>query len=335
VVSEFDKGRMVQCMIFGMTLRAAGEETGYDHKTVSLYWKRYCEEKNCDRKPGQGAPRKTNDREDREIVLAVKRKRDVTINQIKADIPDLVSELDLSGELIRRRIHEAGLHSVVAIKKPFISEENRRKRLKWAREHLLWSYEQWNSVIWSDESMFELRADIQKLVWKYDDESLNTDLTVGTVKHQPHVMVWGCFSGKCGVGDLTVVKGKVNADGYIKVLRKHLLPSIDKFEEEYCIFQQDNAPIHNAASTTEFLLENEVNTMNWPPQSPDLNPIENLWGELNRVTKDRQPRDLEQLEEIINKAWHEISDVYITDLIESMHERCKAVIDANGMSTRW
>ena len=66
--------------------------------------------------------------------------------------------------------------------------------------------------------------------------------------------------------------------------------------------------------------------MQWPAQSPDLNPIENLWAELNRLTKVKKPKNENELFEILKSGWNEITDEYLHKLVESMPSRCKAVI---------
>ena len=90
-------------------------------------------------------------------------------------------------------------------------------------------------------------------------------------------MIWGCFSAK-GVGKISVIDGKMNAKKYKQILQKNLMSSVKSLElsSDY-IFQQDNDPKHTAKSTKKWLSENNVNILQWSCQSPDLNPIENLW----------------------------------------------------------
>jgi len=89
-------------------------------------------------------------------------------------------------------------------------------------------------------------------------------------------MVWGCFTYS-GLGPLVRLEGRINAVAYIDVLDNHLLGFIDDLgdEEEY-LFQEDNAPIHTARVATEWKRDNDIETLPWPAQSPDMNPIENL-----------------------------------------------------------
>ena len=75
--------------------------------------------------------------------------------------------------------------------------------------------------------------------------------------------------------------------------------------------------------------------MNWPAQSPDLNPIEILWGSLNRLTQDRNPQSEDELFEILKHAWNSMSDEYPHNLVESMPSRCKAVIQSKEWPTKY
>ena len=90
-----------------------------------------------------------------------------------------------------------------------------------------------------------------------------------------------------GVGPLCFIKSRVNAAVYQEIL-EHLLPSADElYGDADFIFQQDLAPVHTAKSTKTWFNDRGITVLDWPANSPDLNPIENLWGIANRKMRDR------------------------------------------------
>uniref|UniRef100_A0A3B1JDA5 Tc1-like transposase DDE domain-containing protein n=1 Tax=Astyanax mexicanus TaxID=7994 RepID=A0A3B1JDA5_ASTMX len=134
-------------------------------------------------------------------------------------------------------------------------------------------------VIFSDESRICIGQgdDAGTFVWCRSSEIYEEACLKKTTKFPQSLMIWGCMSGK-GTGEMTVVNFSINAQVYIDILDSFLIPSIetDVWRIIGIIFQDDNASCHRAKTVKAFLGERHIQSMSWPANSPDLNPIEKL-----------------------------------------------------------
>ncbi len=154
----------------------------------------------------------------------------------------------------------------------------KRRRVLWAKANLKWTVLKWKNVLWSDKSKFDiLVGNHGRRVLRAKEEGDLPACYQHSVQKPASLMVWGCISAY-GMGSLHVLEGTVNAEGYIKILEQHMLPSRRRlFQGRPFVFQQDNAKPHTAAITTAWLRSRRVRVLNWPACSPDLSPIENIW----------------------------------------------------------
>jgi transposase len=291
----------------------------------------FMEDDQCARRKGSGRPRKMNDGDLRQVVLAVKRERYITCSRIKREL-----RLEVSARTVNRRLTETKeIYSAWTQAKPWISKDNRVRRVQWCKDHLEWTLEDWKSVLWSDESPFELRNGMRKRVWKLSEEAFHVTHYTATVKHEVKINVWGCFSYD-GVGTLYWVDGIMDSKQYCKILREAMVPaSDDLFPEGEFIFQQDNDPKHTCNMTYDWLDGKGIDYMDWLAYSPDLNPIENLWAILKQRMVDRACKNQEELFLCIQEAWYSIPIDIIHDLVDSMKRRCQEVIEKKGYPTKY
>ncbi|KAG0745619.1 hypothetical protein G6F24_015859 [Rhizopus arrhizus] len=151
-------------------------------------------------------------------------------------------------------------------------------------------------------------------------------------------MLWGCLTWY-GVGYLSNIKGSINSDFYIGILEDELMKTFDWYDlqKEDIIFQQDNASIHTAKEVSEWLENNNISVLRWPPHSPDLNPIENLWSILKRrlLQYEKQPDGMLELWSRIENVRESITQNECQKLIESMPKCIKAVYSAKGGHTKY
>lgn len=150
-------------------------------------------------------------------------------------------------------------------------------------------------------------------------------------------MHWGCFS-RDGVGPIVPLHGSVTGASHVETLRKYTIPTLNrKFPLGDGWFQEDNARPHKTKLAAAFREKNCVCTLPWPAQSPDLNPIENLWAEVKRrlQKQSKKPSSLAQLERQVRKTWKAIPKSMLEKLVDSMPDRVNAVIAAGGGPTKY
>ena len=136
----------------------------------------------------------------------------------------------------------------------------------------------WNTVIFSDESKFNISdSDGREKVWRKVNSEVDPQNMTGTVKHGGgSIMVWGCMAAS-GVGNLVLIDRIMDKTIYLNILKDNLKQSALKLGlERSFVFQQDNDPKHTAHVVREWLLYNTPKQLKPPPQSPDLNDIEHL-----------------------------------------------------------
>jgi hypothetical protein len=252
------------------------------------------------------------------------------------EIREAVGAFELSSRTVQRRLNEAGLNGRVAAHKPYVSKKNKAVRVRFAKEHINWSIEKWRKVLWTDESKFNLHnSDGIRYVRRPVNHRFDPKYTVATVKHGGgNIMVWGGFSYD-GIGPLHRVSGILDQHQYKDIMERVMLPHARTKMPDGWVMQQDNDPKHKAKSVMQWFGDNGVKLMDWPAQSPDLNPIENLWWEVERKLQGRKFAKPDELYAAVQREWAALPTTLLQKLIDSMPRRCKAVIEAKGGPTKY
>ncbi len=172
------------------------------------------------------------------------------------------------------------------------------------KEKKNWTVAQWSKVLFSDESQFCIS--FGNKFWRKGGEAHSPSCLKSSVKFPQSVMIWGAMSF-AGVGPLCFLKTNVTAPVYQDILEHFMLSSADQiFKDADFIFQQDLAPAHTAERTKTWLNDHGVGVLDWPANSPDLNPIENLWGIVKRKMRNKRPKNADELKTTVKETWASI-----------------------------
>lgn len=287
------------------------------------------------RKPVTGRKCKVLPAMKRAMKTKIEANPTITAKQLKKALPVLAN---IS---IRRIQHicqkDLGLPSRKMSEKPLINERMKQQRLAFAREYENWGVEDWKKVMFSDESHFELRFGNQASRCRRarGSDRFAPQFTKKTVKHPEKVMAWGCFSwmGRGGLEFLN--KGEMmNGPRYLRILDEKLEFFMAQHATSH--FLQDGAPCHRAKMVTAWFKDRpNIQLIRWPGNSPDLNPIENVWAWMKRRLRDIPCTNMKQWREEITRLWviKMADSQYLRNLVESMPRRLNEVIEREGATT--
>ncbi len=248
--------------------------------------------------------------------------RKTTVTQITTrynqDLQNTISEHTTRWTLKQMSYSSRRPHRV-----PLLSAKNRKRRIQFTQTHQNWTIEDWKDVAWSDESRFLLQ---------YSD--VGSEFDVKNMKswiYPAFLNGSGCWWWCNGVGDIVLahlvpIEHRLNSTAYLSIVADvhpfmtTVYPSSDATSSR--IMHR-----HRAQIISDWFLEhdNEFTLLKWPPQSPDLNPIEHLWDVVEREIHimDVQPTNLQQLRDAI-------MSICFQYLFESMPRRIKTVMKTKG-----
>jgi transposase len=337
--SEEKRGEVIGMWKVKTPVARIVELTKIPTRTVYDLIAKYKETKTTANKERSGRPRCTSETVDRRIkLIAVRESTNAKKiwQQLKQD--NLFQKSTPHFRTIRNRLIDFGLDGRVMRKKPYLKVAQRMRRLQWCKEHRDWTVEQWSKVLFSDESPFTLFPDSGKQYTRrrrgeaYKMQHLRPTVKFGGGK----IQVWGCFSIH-GVGPLKRIFGKMNGPLYRLILKGTMAPYLRHLNDKDMIFQQDNDPKHTSKVAQNYLNNAKFKVLSWPSQSPDLNPIENLWNACKKAyfESPRRAKNLDEVFQIIEAEWNRIPQSTITKLIESMPRRINACIQNRGGHTKY
>jgi transposase len=324
-LTTVERAAIVTLHGLGWTGRDIAEAIKCSEQTVSLWISRWNSTHSVDDTERSGRPRCTTDETDEAIGLFSDKQPTLTPKDIRREL-----RLPVSPHTISRRLDEIGLLGRVQEREHALTEFDLQRRLAFANEHLGRSEDWWAQVFFSDETHFYLghhgRTYVRRPVGASHDPKYMRQ------EQQLHgkVSLWGCICAE-GLGHAELYAGSLDSTRHRDILRHSLIKSFRVFYPAGpWKFQQDNVRFHTTPETVTYLHEKGVSLLEWPPWSPDLNPIENLWNVLKARVDARFPQTMEELEQCIREEWDATDLKFISRICRSMPRRLQLLLDNNG-----
>ena len=274
-------------------------------------------------------PKKLDEEKLRFIDEALVGNDELTARQILVMLQDQWPNFNASLATIRRA-RKDDLRWVKSRPKycQLIRSANKEKRLDWCKQ-MISDKEEFENVIWSDESSVQLDHH-GRLCFRKKGQARKLK---PRPKHPPKVHVWAAIS-KRGASAIVIFTGILTSTRYCEILETALVPFIEKVYPHGHRYQQDNDPKHTSNYTKDFLSDRSINWWKTPAESPDLNPIENVWGSMKYFLRHQyKPRNVESLERGIKEFWLSMTPDVCCKYINHLYKVMPKVVQVEGAAS--
>ena len=294
-------------------------------QTVARFIKRFLETKSICRRYGSGRPSKVTD----QVLEIVEQQMRVDDETTAIQLHSLLTShgISISLSTIIRSRTRLGWTFRGSKYCQLIRGANKHKRFQWAfdtfSEHLNNGFE---NVIWTDETTVQLESHRRHSYRKRGEQPVLKPRP----KHPTKVHVWAGISRR-GATPVVIFEGTMNADLYISILRSGLVPFIRSIYPDSHRFMQDNDPKHTSRTAKQFFDEEGINWWKTPPESPDANPIENLWHEF--IRREVKPKTKSELISGIQRFWNTVDVQKCNKYISHLRKVIPQIIKLDGAAT--
>ena len=322
-LSAEGKTKILYDISMKMSFRSIGDKYKISHTTVSRLYKKFCNSGETFLFSKSGKKKKLQSNE----ILRLKRISNDNPFMCGRQVRDEAGlNYKISIPTTNRYLRCLGLFGRISRRINYHTPSHMYKRRQFCKDVKTWNFDSWRKVVFTDEVRFELESRRRMFVrrpvgarnrtkyclkWKYYDRR--------------SLMFWGliCADGR---REIVCCEGSMDSVKYCNILDKSY---VTRYANK--ILQQDNASCHCSKFTKEFLKLKKINVLqNYPPCSPDLNIIENIWAILKNNVRRRAARNLAELNLFVEEEFHKIPDSIIINLYRSIPMRILQVIRDKG-----
>lgn len=310
---------IVECLVLEEGIRVS-------RQGVRQFLKRFALYRTLDRKPGSGSPPKLSPAVLQILEDAMREDDETTATQLQAKLASHQIYVSLA-TIVRNRC-ELGWTYRGSAYCQLIRQANKQKRLDWANTYL---HDDFNNVIWSDETTVQLETHRRFCYRKQGERPLPKPRP----KHPIKVHVWAGISKK-GPTSVCIFEGIMAAPLFCDILERTLLPFLRSTFHPPTThrFMQDNDPKHTSRAAQDFYARSGINWWRTPAESPDLNPIENLWHELKEfMRREIKPTTKHALVHGIMRFWETVDVPKCCRYINHLKKVVPKVIEVFGEPT--
>ena len=345
VLSKEEKIKLIAWRKVNVPVNQMARLLGRNKSTIKRFWQKQRELGEPDsiperkKTPGSARPKKVTPQVIQLLKDSVASNPMRTAQDLKTLYPDDLGNVSVR-TIQRAFIRDLNMRAWVPAKKPLLTERMIQKRIQFCERYRNWSEEDWEGVMFSDESTFRLIrgcAGVRRVRrFKGSIERYKNKHCLPTVKKSDSQMIWGCFSGKGGRAGLWFLPRNttMRSQNYVECLQDHLLQF---YEMAGChTFLQDGAPCHTSRYTMNWINAQNINLIDWPGNSPDLNPIENLWSIMKAKLSRQAIRNNDHLRHLLKFMWvQDVSHDLCKKLARSMPRRIEMCLANEGGHTKY
>jgi transposase len=270
--------------------------------------------------------RRLNEEHHRFVDETMAQNTDLSSRQLYTVFKTAYPSIEASLSTIKRARRDLGWTMKRTRYCQLISEVNKEKRMEWCLDRVILNDLDLSDVIWTDECSVQLEAHRKIMYHKRGEPSK----MVSRPKHPPKVHVWAGISAK-GATAVVIFTGILIATRYTDILNAALLPFIEEHYPTHHRFQQDNDPKHTSRWAQNYFQENDINWWKTPASSPDLNPIENVWGTMkNYLRSTVKPKNTHELRMGIKEFWKTMTPEVCKRYVSHLRKVIPKVIEVEG-----